>query len=299
MMSVVFALCGATGVYLVYSAASGGTRTGRPAGRSVRAHVVGLPLVAHDHLGTMLRRAGLETVSPWQFAGTMLFVGGSALALGTTVFGPGIPAVLLGVAAASAPVAAWRHRRQAARRAAQECWPRLIEELRVFTGAAGRPIPQALLEVGLRGPVELRPAFEAAQREWSLSTDFARTVAVLKDRLADPTADATCETLLVAHEVGGEIDRRLQSLAEDRRADVRDRKESDAKQAGARFARWFVLIVPAGMGLAGLNVGDGRSAYQGAVGQVLVAGAVAMVVACWWWAGRIMQVPDAERVFTE
>ena len=67
----------------------------------------------------------------------------------------------------------------------------MIEEIRILTGSRGRSIPQALFEVGRRGPVELRPAFAAAQREWLLSTDFDRTLKVLKDRLADPTAPAT------------------------------------------------------------------------------------------------------------
>jgi tight adherence protein B len=163
----------------------------------------------------------------------------------------------------------------------------------------GRPVPQGLLEVGLRGPAELRPAFEAAQREWALSTDFERTVAVLKERLADPTADATCETLLVAHEVGGDLDARLEALAADRRRDLRDRKEADAKQAGARLARWFVVLVPAGMAVAGLNVGDGREAYHTPTGQLLVAMGIGLVVACWWWAGRIMHLPEDDRVFDQ
>jgi tight adherence protein B len=167
----------------------------------------------------------------------------------------------------------------------------------VLVGPVGRPIPQAFLEVGLRGPDELRPAFRSAQREWALTTDFERTVTVLKERLADPTADATCETLLVAHEVGGDIDARLEALAEDRRRDLRDRKEADAKQAGARLARWFVVLVPAGMALAGLNVGDGSAAFRTTGGQVLVMMGIGLVVVCWWWAGRIMQVPEDERVF--
>src|SRR5690606_8070553 len=110
-----------------------------------------------------------------------------------------------------------------------------------------------------RAPEELRPAFAAAEREWLLSTDFARTGAVLKTRLADPTADAACETLLVAHEVGGsDLDQRLAALIEDRVQDAQGRKDARAKQAGARFARRFVLVVPAGMALAGMSIGTGR-----------------------------------------
>ena len=167
----------------------------------------------------------------------------------------------------------------------------------MLTGPMGRPIPQALLEVGSRGPAALRPAFAAAQREWNLTTDFERTVTVLKDRLADPTADATCETLLVVHEVGGELDRRLASLAEDRRRDLNDRRDAQARLAGARTARLFVILVPLGMAVAGLNVGDGREAYRSTIGQILVVAAILMVGLCWWWAARLMRLPVDERVF--
>jgi tight adherence protein B len=122
----------------------------------------------------------------------------------------------------------------------------------------------------------------------------------LKQRLADPTADATCETLLVAHDLGGiDLDRRLAALAEDRLADVEGRKEAQARQAGARFARRFVLIVPFGMALAGMSVGTGRAAYRTAEGQLAVLLALMIIGACWVWAGRIMALPDERRVFAE
>ena len=246
---------------------------------------------------SLLAQAGLDDVSPQQFVVASALVGAAAMLPAVALFGPGFAAVLIGAAAAAAPAAAWRRRREAARRAARESWPRLIEELRVMTGSAGRSIPQALIDVGLNGPDELRPAFRAAQREWALTTDFPRMISVLKERLADPTADAACETLLVAAEVGGDIDRRLAALAEDRRRDLLGRKEAHAKQAGARFARWFVVLVPAGMALAGLSVGDGRAAYRTPQGQLFVAVGVAMVVVCWWWASRVMRLPEPDRVF--
>ena len=176
----------------------------------------------------------------------------------------------------------------------------MIEEIRILTGSLGRSIPQALFEVGRRGPDELRPAFDAAHREWLLSTDFARTLDVLKDRLADPTADATCETLLVAHELGGaDLDRRLAALAEDRVADTQGRKDARAKQAGVRFARRFVLIVPVGHGPR-RDVGRQRAGRPtGApLGQIAVV--VAARHGCWRAGsgpGAIMRLPDEERVF--
>jgi tight adherence protein B len=235
-----------------------------------------------------------------EFAGVMTALFLLVAAVAFAILGGIIPAMVLGGFAASAPLASFRARRNARRCAAQEGWPRMIEEIRILTSSLGRSIPQALLDVGARGPEELRPAFEAARREWLISTDFERTIAVLKARLADPTADAACETLLIAHELGGsDLDHRLEALIEDRILDTQGRKDAQAKQAGVRFARRFVLIVPLGMAFAGMSVGDGRAAYQSAMGQLLVLAGIAMVVACWVWAGRLMKLPEEQRVFYE
>jgi tight adherence protein B len=244
-----------------------------------------------------LVQAGLDEVSPAEFGAVIAGLGLLGTVAGALVFGGPLPAFVTGVLLAMLPVAGYRRRRAARRQQAQESWPRLIDQIRVLTGSAGRSIPQALFEVGRDAPYEMRPAFAAAHREWLLSTDFSRTLAVLEQQLADPVADATCETLLIAHELGGaDLDRRLDDLSADRRADVQDRKDAIAKQAGVRFARRFVLIVPAGMALVGLSVGTGRSAYETPAGQVVVVVALAMIVVCWLWSARIMRLPDERRV---
>lgn len=296
MLGLVLALLGAYGVFLVYTAIAF-RWPGLGFGPSA---VVKRPSSATTgRLREWMVQAGLDEVRPAEFATVMgvLFLIGSGLAF--VLFGGVLPAFVTGLFAASFPLASYRTRRTRRRNDAREAWPRMIEEIRLLTGSLGRSIPQALLEVGRRGPVELRPAFAAAEREWLISTDFARTTAVLKARLADPTADAACETLLVAHEVGGsDVDRRLGALVEDRIQDLQGRKDAQAKQAGVRFARRFVLIVPLGMALAGLSIGTGREAYQTALGQVLVALGLFVVVGCWLWAGRLMQLPEEERVFS-
>lgn len=245
-----------------------------------------------------LAQAGLGTVAVGEFAAVIAVMFTVGAALGVVLFGAPLPALVGGLFAGSFPVATHRQRRLARRSLAQDAWPRMIEELRILTSSVGRSIPQALFQVGANGPEELRPAFAAAQREWLLTTDFARSLATLRAQLADPTCDATCETLLVAHELGGtDVDRRLADLAEDRREDTRHRKDARARQAGVRFARRFVLLVPLGMAAAGLSVGNGRSAYQTPLGQVAVLAAVGMVASCWFWAGRMLRLPEEERVF--
>ena len=262
--------------------------------------VAGRPMRARRWAADWLVQAGLGDVDPREFSLVTAALAGLGVVGGLAVFGGSLPALVIGLSLGAAPLASYRVRRHRRRAAAQEAWPRLIEEIRILTSALGRSVPQALFEAGRRAPEGLQPAFAAAQREWLLSTDFERTVGVLKAGLADPTADAACETLLVAHEVGGtDLDRRLEALIEDRVIDVQGRKDARAKQAGVRFARRFVLLVPAGMAFVGLSIGNGRAAYATPWGQSMVALGIAGIVGCWLWAGRLLKLPEEERVFYE
>lgn len=293
LLPLAVALLGAYGVFLLYTVVVfrweglgiGSSRLRDSAGARARAE-------------QWLAQAGLEGVGPTEFLTVMavLFVVGTGLTF--AALGAFLPALVVGGFAATYPAASYRARRQQRRMRAAETWPRMIEEIALLTGSLGRSVPQALFEVGRGSPEEMRPAFAAAQRQWLISTDFERSVAVLKAGLADATADAACETLLVAHEVGGtDVQRRLAALVDDRIADLQGRKDARARQAGARFARRFVLFVPVGMALVGLSIGGGRDAYRTATGQLAAVAAVVMVIACWLWSGRIMRLPEEERVF--
>ncbi len=293
MVALVLAAAAVAATYLLYTALAYG-RPGFVQARSRGAARRG----PGEALDDWMAQAGLEDVDRREFVAVLGALAAGGATVGWTLFGGILPAAASACFGASFPVAAYRHRRAKRKASALEAWPRLIEEIRVLTGSLGRSIPQALFEVGLRGPDDLRPAFAAAHREWMISTDFARTLAVLKLRLSDATADMVCETLLVAHDVGGpEIDRRLEALAENRTQDCQGRKDAESRQAGARFARRFVLFVPLGMALAGMSVGDGRNAYRTFTGQVAVLVGISIVAICWVWAGRVMRLPDEERVF--
>lgn len=288
-------LVGAYGVHLLYTGVVLGW-SGLGAGpRRTRARTA-----PGDRARAWLERSGLGEVGVAELLAVMgvLFAIGAALAF--AVFGGVLPPVAAGVFAATFPVAAARVRRQRRVLDARDAWPRMIEEIRLLTGTVGQSIPQALFQVGARAPEVMRPAFEAARREWLISTDFPRTASVLKARLADPTADAALETLLVAHQVGGsDVDRRLAALVEDRIADLQGRKDARARQAGVRFARRFVLIVPVGMALVGLSIGNGRAAYQTPIGQSAAVVGLVLLAACWIWAGTLLRLPEEERVFGE
>jgi tight adherence protein B len=245
-----------------------------------------------------LGSAGLDGVRPAQFVAVLAAVAGLGALGGWVLFSATLPALACAGLSVAFPVASHRRRRELRRSAAASAWPGLVDELRILTGAAGRSLPQALFEAGRRAPDELRAGFDAARREWDVSTDFAASLRVLKERLADPTADVVCETLLAAYDIGAaNLEARLAALADDRLVDVQHRRDAVARQAGARFARRFVLIVPIGMALVGATIGDGRRAYRTNGGQLGAGLAVGCVALCWWWAGHIMRLPDDQRVF--
>lgn len=279
MTALVLAMVGAYGVHLLYTSAAMGWRGVAPGPASARV------------------RRPLPSV-PRDLVAVTAVLGLVGAAFGWTLFGGVVPPLAIGAAVGSVPVVSARARSERRRALAREAWPRLIEEIRIKTTSLGRSIPQALLDVGAHAPAELQPAFEQARREWLLSTDFERTLDVLRAQLQDATADAVCETLLVAHQIGGnDVDRCLGALIDDRVMDLQGRKDAASRQAGARFARSFTLVVPLAMALIGMSIGQGRSAYASATGQVLVVVAVALMGACWLWAGRIMRLPQDQRVF--
>ena len=291
-MSALIALVGAYGVHLVYSSVvlgwrgvGPGPRRSRPPGRRV--------------VADWLTQAGLADVPTVEVVAVLLTVATLGAALGVALVGGPVAAVVGAVAGAAVPTASFHRRRRSLRQESREAWPRLIEEIRLLVGSVGRSVPEASIDAGVGGPPEIAAAFRAARREWRLTTEYSRALDAVRDRLADATADAVCETLLVAHEVGGtDIDRRLAALAADRRRDAQARRDAHARLAGVRFARRFTLLVPLGMAAAGMAIGTGRDAYATPEGQLLIAAGSLATAACWWWAGRIMHVPDERRVFT-
>lgn len=300
MTGLLLALCAAAGAFYLYTALALGWRGVRPGPAPAAARAPRHPGGTAAALSDWLVQAGLDDVDLRQFGAVTATLAVAGLGAGLALFGGPLPGVALGACLAATPLASYRVRRSQRRAAAQESWPRIIEEVRILTSSLGRSVPQALFEAGTRVPDALRPAFAAAHREWLLSTDFERTIRVLKAGLADPTADAACETLLVAHEVGGsDLDRRLDALIEDRVLDVQGRKDARSKQAGVRFARRFVLLVPLGMALVGMSIGKGRAAYATPFGQTMVVVGIGAVVACWVWAGRLLALPEEQRVFDE
>lgn len=243
-----------------------------------------------------LTRAGAPGVTP-----AALVTVAAVLAFVVFAFAAGLtraPVVALcfAVMAARAPFALVNARSRARVRATRAAWPDAVDHL----GAgirAGMSLPQAVAQLGERGPEPLRPAFVSFAEDFRASGRFGTSLDALKERLADPVADRIVEALRITREVGGtDVSAMLRTLGDFLRDDARTRGELEARQSwtvnAARLAvaaPWVVLALLA-------TRPGGAIAYNTPAGAtVLVVGGIACVVAY-----RLMiaigRLPDEARV---
>jgi len=206
-------------------------------------------------------------------------------------------ALAFGVIAGYAPVALVRGRAMRRRRELAEVWPEAVDNL-ASAVRAGLSLPEALSQLGERGPEPLRPAFTAFGQDYLASGRFGVCLDLLKERLADPVGDRVVEAVRIARDVGGgDLGRVLRALSGFLRDDARTRSELvEARQAwvvnGARLAAgapWVVLLVLSFQP-------EVIQRYRSATGViVLMIGGLACAVAY-----RLMvsigRLPDEERV---
>lgn len=204
--------------------------------------------------------------------------------------------VSFGVIAGWLPVAAVRARARRRRAVLRELWPEVVDNL--ASGVrAGLSLPEALAQVGERGPEVLRPAFAAFGQDYRVTGRFTEALDALKDRLADPVADRICEALRITREVGGsDLGRLLRSLSAFLREDAHTRAELLARQSwtvnAARLAvaaPWAVLAILA-------TRPESVRPYNSAAGvTVLVVGA-GLSVAAYQVMLRLARLPEEGRV---
>ncbi len=284
-MGVVLGLCGGVGLWLVWLALTGAPRLG--GSRRLR-----------GGLGDLLGRAGLYGTSP---ALLLVVVSGVAVVSGVLVLAVSrtVPvAVLFAAAGGYLPVAMLRGRARRRRRELADVWPEAVDNL-ASAVRAGLSLPEALAQLGHRGPEPVRAPFAAFGVDYMVTGRFGDCLDRLKLRLSDPVGDRVVEALRVAREVGGgDLGRMLRSLSGFLRDDSRTRSELESRQSwtvnGARLAvsaPWLVLLLLSFQP----EVIRRYSSPEGVV--VLVTGAVTCFVA-YRLMVRIGRLPDERRVLS-
>jgi tight adherence protein B len=199
---------------------------------------------------SMLDSAGMTTTSP---AGLVLVSGVLTVVVFLAVqvlSGTATVALAFGLLASYLPFAVVAGRGRRRQRELAEVWPEAVDNL--ASGVrAGMSLPEALAELGRRGPEPLRPHFRTFETDYQVTGRFGECLDRLKAGLADPVGDRVVEGLRIAREVGGgQLGSLLRNLSGYLRDDARTRSELEARQTwtvvGARLAvaaPWLVLLM--------------------------------------------------------
>lgn len=246
----------------------------------------------------LLDRAGLAGTSTTGVAmvcgivGVVVFVAIEVLSRTVTV------ALVFGALAGYLPLAMLAGRARRRQRELAEVWPEAVDNL-ASAVRAGMSLPEALTQLGHRGPEPLREAFLAFGVDYQVTGRFADSLDRLKQRLSDPVGDRVAEGLRVAREVGGgELGSLLRNLSAFLREDARTRSELESRQAwtvnGARLAvaaPWLVLLL-----LCFQRQVIAR--YASPEGVVVLVGGAALCLVAYRSMVRIGRLPDERRVLS-
>ncbi|MFS0703300.1 type II secretion system F family protein [Cellulomonas sp. 179-A 9B4 NHS] len=243
-----------------------------------------------------LTQAEVTGVTPGGFAAVSALVGLLVSAVALVLVPVPAVAACFGAFGAAAPwtLVRGRARRRLARTRA--LWPDVVDHL--ASGVrAGLSLPEAVAQVGDRGPAELRAPFRAFAEDYRATGRFGDSLDALKERLADPVADRVVAALRLTRDVGGtDLGRLLRTLSSFLRDDLRTRGEIEARQSWTVYAARLAVAAPWAVLAMLATRPEALRAYDSTAGAlVLLAGAVATVVA-YRFMLRVARLPDDPRV---
>jgi tight adherence protein B len=249
-----------------------------------------------ERMAEMLAQAGVESVTPGGLLLSCAGVGGLVTVLMFLVSQSPVVSCAFGLLATWSPVAVVKLRLRQRRAELRELWPEVVDNL-ASAVRAGLALPEALTQLGSRGPAELRPAFTAFGEDYRATGRFYDCLDRLKASLADPVGDRIVESLRMARQVGGsDLGRLLRTLSAFLREDARTRAELETRQGWTINAARLAVAAP-WIVLAMLSLRpEAVAAYDTATGLVVLAIGGGTCLVAYRVMLRIGRLPDEERV---
>jgi tight adherence protein B len=243
-----------------------------------------------------LIQAGFESLSVGQLYVACAFSGVIVTVVVVAVSRSAVIGFAFGCFAAYAPAAFVKMRQRQRQSELRAVWPEVVDNL-VSAVRAGLSLPEAVGQLGSRGPEPLREPFRQFADDYRASGRFGDCLDRLKARLADPVADRIVESLRLAREVGGsDLGRLLRTLSQFLREDARTRAELETRQGWTVNAARLALAAPwAVLSLLALRP-DAVAAYDSAAGLLVLAVGAAVSIAAYRLMLRLARLPVDERV---
>lgn len=249
-----------------------------------------------SRLQRLIERAGVERVRPGAVIAACIGSAVIAALLAMAISGVAVIGLLAAFAIGTLPFIILRRRASQRVRALRDSWPDAVDVL-ASAVRAGMSLPEAVADLGRRGPEALRPAFARFATEYRATGSFALALDCLQDVMRDPVADRVVIALGIAREVGGsDLGRVLSTLSEFLREDARTRGEIEARQSwtvnGARIAvaaPWITLLLLC-------TRPEAVAAYSTTLGAAILIGAAGLSIVAYRIMIALGRLPDEPRV---
>jgi tight adherence protein B len=249
-----------------------------------------------SRLRRMIDRAGLDRVSPSAIIGACAALAVVSGLLVLAISGVAILGLLAAVVFGYLPIAVLRRRARSRGIALRSAWPDAVDML-ASAVRAGMSLPEAVIDLGARGPEALRPAFRSFAADYRATGSFALALEELKERLGDPVADRVIVSLGIAREVGGtDLGRVLATLSDFLRQDARARGEIEARQSWTVNAARVAVAAPWITLLLLCTRPETVAAYSTTTGALIILGSAALSIVAYKVMTAIGRLPDEPRV---
>lgn len=252
-----------------------------------------------SRLRRLIDRAGATRTTPSGLIATCFGVGLVSALVALVITAVPIIALIAGVALGYAPILVLRRRATRRSRTLRSSWPDAVDTLGSAV-KAGMSLPEAVADLAVRGPLALRPAFEAFTADYRATGSFSVAVNSLGDQLRDPVADRVIASLRIAREVGGaDLGRVLATLSAFLRADARTRGEIEARQSWTVNAARVAVAAPWVTLLLLCTRPEAVAAYSTSTGALVIAGSAILSAVAYRVMISIGRLPDDPRVISE
>lgn len=228
--------------------------------------------------------------------GIVAGVGAAGLMYG--LLGSLMPAVAVGLLAASVPASIETGRRRTALQERLGLWPDALAHMRANVGA-GLTLPDATADALRRVGGDLAGFDTEIRRQVMFGEGFGAALDVMRRELDDPVTDRIVATLAVAERSGGHrVGEVLQSLQYSVADDLRLRGAHEATLTEQRWTAGVALMAPWALLVLSVSTNPtAASTYDSLEGAMVISIGFVATVAGWLLARRAARLSEPPRLF--
>ena len=202
-------------------------------------------------------------------------------------------ALLFGFAATLCAGLRWKQIRRRRALELAESWPAYLEQTRAKMLTSSRSLPYVIFEQTSVASPFLSELIQRGRREFENSGNLEKALKTVwlagdNEEVTNYICNALCATL---GSTSSQIQNQLSAISGTVRSRNELKQETNSRLSGVRTARIFILVIPAGMALAGLSFAGSVKPFLTAASISQILAALLLLATCWYWSTKLMHFP--------